>query len=64
MAQILAEAGKVNLKIKEPTEADLKQFNPMNNSLLNNEKIKSIGYTDTFSIQEGLTHTVEILKEL
>ena len=64
MAQILAEAGKVNLKIKEPTEADLKQFNPMNNSSLNNEKIKSIGYTDTFSIQEGVTHTVEILKEL
>lgn len=64
MAQILAEAGNVNLKIKEPTEADLKQFNPMNNSSLNNEKIKDIGYTDTFSVQEGLTHTVEILKKL
>lgn len=64
MAQILAEAGNVNLKIKEPTEDDLKQFNPMNNSSLNNEKIKSIGYTDTFSVREGLTHTVEILKEL
>ena len=36
----------------------------MNNSSLNNEKIKDIGYTDTFSVQEGLTHTVEILKEL
>lgn len=64
MAHILAEAGNVNLKIKEPTEDDLKQFNPMNNSSLNNEKIKGIGYTDAFSVREGLTHTVEILKGL
>lgn len=64
MAQIIAEAGNVILKIKEPTEDDLKQFNPMNNSSLNNEKIKAIGYRDSFSVQEGLMHTVEILKEL
>ena len=36
----------------------------MNNSSLNNEKIKAIGYRDSFSVQEGLMHTVEILKEL
>lgn len=64
MAQILAEAGNVSLKINEPTEADLKQFNPMDNSSLNNEKIKAIGYKDTFSVREGLAHTVEILKAL
>ena len=64
MAQIIAEAGNVILKIKQPTEDDLKQFNPMNNSSLNNEKIKAIGYRDSFSVQEGLMHTVEILKEL
>ena len=64
MAQIIAEAGKVNLKINEPTEKDLQQFNPMDNSSLNNEKIKAIGYRDSFSVREGLVHTINILSDL
>ena len=64
MAEIYAEAGNVELTIAEPTEAELKAFNPMNNSSLNNSKIKGLGYRDTFSVEEGLGHTVEILKEL
>lgn len=64
MAKILATAGHVNLKIGEPTAEDLKHFNPMDNSSLNNEKIKAIGYRDSFSVQEGLEHTVRILKEI
>ena len=64
MAQILAKAGNVSLKINEPTEEDLKQFNPMDNSSLNNDKLKAIGYKDTFSVYEGLTHTVQILKNV
>lgn len=64
MAQILADAGGVHLKINEPNDTDLKQFNPMDNSSLNNKKIKSIGYKDTFTVQEGLEHTVRILSEL
>lgn len=62
MAQILAEAGNVELRINDPTNENLRQFNPMDNSSLNDEKIKAIGYKDTFSVREGLTHTVEILK--
>ena len=42
MAQVLAEAGNVSLKINDPTVEDLKQFNPMDNSSLNNEKIKHL----------------------
>lgn len=64
MAQFLAEAGNVELKISEPTEGDLKQFNPMNNSSLNDDKIRSIGYQDFFSVREGLMHTVEIIRAL
>lgn len=64
MAQIVAEAGNVSLKIKEPTDEELRRFNPMNNSSLNNKKIKAIGYRDSFSVREGLEHTVEILREL
>lgn len=64
MAKMLAEAGNVQLHIDEPTEDDLKQFNPMDNSSLNNEKIKAIGYRDSFTVREGLEHTVRILCDL
>ena len=64
MVQILANVGKVDLKMSTPTEGDLKRFNPMDNSTLNNDKIKAIGYRDTFSVYEGFSHTVEILKQI
>ena len=64
MSEILAKAGKVKLIVSEPTEAELKQFNPMTNSSLDNQKIKQIGYRDSFTAEEGLSHTVRILKEL
>ena len=63
MALMIAEAGGVELKINQPTEADLRQFNPMDNSSLNNNKIKAIGYRDSFTAIEGLRNTVLILRE-
>lgn len=36
----------------------------MRNSALDNSKLKKLGYKDTFSVDEGLRHTVEILKEI
>ncbi len=64
MAGIIARAGNVDLKLNEPTEEELKQFNPMNNSSLNIEKIKAIGYSDCFNVKEGLEHTVRILHDI
>lgn len=63
MAQIAANAGAVELSISEPTEIEIKAFNPMNNSSLNNDKIKKLGYQDTFSVEQGIWHTVQIIKE-
>lgn len=64
MAEIYAKAGNVDLIIKEPTVDEIKNFNPMTNSALDNSFIKELGYRDTFSVEEGLTHTVNILKEI
>lgn len=64
MSSILAETGKVKLYYKEPTEEEKKSFNQMKNSSLDNNKLKSLGYNDIFSVKEGLEHTVFILKEL
>ena len=64
MASILAEAGNVGLSAAEPTEEELRRFNPMSNSSINDSKIKALGYKDTFAVHEGLCHTVLILKDL
>ena len=52
------------MTIAEPTEVELKGFNPMNNSSLDNSRVKKLGYKDIFSVEEGVNHTVKILKEL
>ena len=64
MTEIYAKAGNVEAIISNPTEEEKKAFNPMNNSTLDNSKIKGLGYRQVFSVEEGLTHTVEILKEI
>ena len=64
MASIIADAGKVPLNVAEPTDEELKAFNPMNNSSLSNDKIKKIGYCSSFSAKTGLEHTVKIIKQI
>lgn len=64
MAKILANAGGVKLLAKEPTYEELKAFNPMNNASLNDTKLRGLGYNDIFPVKEGLSHTVEVLKEI
>lgn len=64
MATYLAKAGNIELRLEMATEEQKNAFNPMNNSSLNNNKVKALGYKDTFSVEEGLTHTVEILREI
>lgn len=64
MAQILAKAGHTELLAVEPTEEEKTAFNPMNNSALDNDSVKALGYKDAFTVEEGLTHTVEILQEI
>ena len=53
MAEICAKAGNTDLVVGEPTEIELKAFNPMNNSSLDNSKVKKLGYKDCFSSEAG-----------
>lgn len=64
MAEICAKAGNVALIHKQPEGLEINSFNPMDNSALNNYKLKKLGYKDTFSVEEGLYHTINILKEI
>lgn len=64
MASIIANAGNVSLRVVEPSDEELKAFNPMNNSSLKNDKIKKIGYQNLFSAKTGLEHSVKIIKQV
>ena len=64
MAEICARVGNVGLTMTNPTEAELKAFNPMNNAALDNTRVKNLGYSDVFSTKNGIMHTVDILKEI
>ena len=62
MAEILADAGNVQLLFEIPSAAEKAAFNPMDNSSLTSEKLESLGWKGLFTAEEGLSHTVNILK--
>ena len=64
MAEILANAGKVEMKIELPTDEEKKGFNPMSNSSLDSNNLRKLGWRGSFNAEKGLTHTVDILKTL
>ncbi len=64
LGEILAKAGNVQLNVELPTEAEKKGFNPMSNSSLEASNLLGLGWKGCFNAEEGLAHTVEILKEI
>lgn len=63
MAQILAKAGSVRLKMELPTDAERKGFNPMSNSSLDSTELLALGWKGLFDAERGFLHTVQILKK-
>lgn len=64
MAELIAKAAGVALRVELPTEAERKAFNPMSNSSLDSESLLKLGWQGLFDAERGFSHTVEILKEL
>lgn len=64
LGEFLAKAGNVELKVELPTEAEKKGFNPMSNSSLEAKSLLSLGWKGCFNAEVGLSHTVNILKEI
>ena len=64
LGELLAKNGNVELKVELPTEAEKKGFNPMRNSSLEAKSLLDLGWKGCFDAEEGLKHTVEILKEI
>ncbi|MDO4607954.1 MAG: NAD-dependent epimerase/dehydratase family protein [Clostridia bacterium] len=64
MAQLLASAGNVEIAFEVPTQAEKAAFNPMQNSSLDNTKLRALGWKGIFSAEKGLTNTVNVLKQI
>ena len=64
LAEILCTCGNVKLHYQEPSIKEKQIFNPMSNSSLNSTKLESLGWRGLFSPEEGLAHTVDILKSV
>ena len=62
MAEILAKAGGVELIREIPTAAEVAKFNPMSNSSLESTALEGLGWKGIFGAEEGLEHTVEVMK--
>lgn len=63
MAEILADAAGVRLRLELPTREEKRGFNPMSNSSLVSEALQQLSWRGQFNAVEGLGHTVTILRE-
>ncbi|MCI9359732.1 MAG: NAD-dependent epimerase/dehydratase family protein [Hungatella sp.] len=64
LAEILAKSAGVGLRMEIPTDNEKKGFNPMHNSSLESKCLLELGWIGCFSAEEGLSHTVSILREI
>ncbi|MBQ8994540.1 MAG: NAD-dependent epimerase/dehydratase family protein [Oscillospiraceae bacterium] len=64
MAEIITREAEVTLRIDEPSQLEKKQFNPMLNSSLDSTELEKIGWRGLFDAEEGIEHTIAILKEI
>jgi nucleoside-diphosphate-sugar epimerase len=63
MAEIMAQAGGVNLRMELPGDYERQAFNPMDNSCLDPTKLEQLGWRDEITPEEGFTETVNALRE-
>ena len=63
MAELLAESGNVHLSIEAADDEEKKSFNPMTNSSLDSHNLTALGWKGIFKAEEGLSHTVKVLRE-
>ncbi len=64
IAQTLTTLYNKKIIFENPSDVELKSFNPVSQSVLNAEKIENLGWQAKYNIEEGLKRTVTILKEI
>ena len=61
-AQLCAEACNKNVVFDLPTEVENKGFSTAQRAILNNDRIKNIGFQPVYGMREAILRTIEILK--
>ena len=64
MAEKISQKAGVRLVREVPSESEVRQFNPMLNSSLNNARLLELGWRGCFQVDEGIEHSIQLLKEL
>lgn len=61
LAQAMAAAGGVELARKEASDAEKRGYARMDNSALDSSKLRELGWSGCFSLEDGARRTVELL---
>ena len=64
LAQVLAEYNNKDVKFELPDEIEKKGYSTATKAIMDNTKIRKIGYNAKYSMADGLKRTVDILKNL
>lgn len=63
-AEKIATAEECKVIFDDPTEADVANRSPIPKQILATEKLESLGWQPAYSIDLGIRHTLDILKEM
>lgn len=64
MAEIMADAGGVELRMELPSAEEQTAFNPMDNSCLDPTKLEALGWRGSIGYEEGFRQTVLEIKKM
>lgn len=64
LAEIIARIGKKKVLFVKPSDQDIKSYNPINKSVFNVEKLFSLGWDVSNSIEENIKKTIQHKQKL
>lgn len=64
LAKKIGEFGNCNVIFEKPNTTDVVNQSPIPKQVLNSEKIEKLGWRPAFDLEEGISHTLDILKKI
>lgn len=64
VAQTLARLGNVNVRFEIPSDVEKQGYSTVSNSTLDSSKLMQLGWKPKFSLEEGLSHTLQIKRDM
>lgn len=63
-ARTVAEAAGTEAVFEIPTEEDIRNRSPIAKQVLSTDKLEALGWRGRFGLEEGVTHTLQILRDI